>query len=117
MSSLIFSRLKLKIAKRFENHVFELLKKDFESAAISEQFHLDNGKIPDFVIENDRKLIVVDAKAKEVLSKGDIAQLIDYIVELDADEAFIYVAGFTEVSESVEDYAILNGIEIVFTNW
>jgi len=113
----IFSRLKLKIAKRFENNVFDLLKKKFEGAAISEQFHLGSGTIPDFVIENDRKVIVVDAKAKEVLSKGDIDQLIDYMVELDADAAFIYVAGFTVVPEAVEDYAILNGIEIEYTDW
>jgi len=117
MSSTIFFRVKLKIAKRFETHVFKLLKKEFEGAAITAQFELDSGVIPDFVVESDTKVTVVDAKAKAILTKGDIQQMINYMIELDADSAFIYVAGFTEVPETVEDYAILNGIDIEYTDW
>ena len=117
MSSPIFSRLKLKIAKRFEDHVFELLKKEFEGAAITAQFELPSGTIPDFVVESDTKVVVVDAKAKEVLTKSDVTQVINYMVEIDADSAFIYVAGFTIVPEVVEDYAVINGVEIEYTNW
>ena len=118
MSSPFFqSRLTLQIANRFENYVFELLKKEYGGCAITRQFRLDSGLIPDFVIECDRKLIVADAKSKEILTKKDIEQVIEYMIELDADSAFIYVRDFTEVSDLVENYAVLNAIDIIHVDW
>ncbi len=111
------SRLKLQIANRFENYVQELLKKEFSGCTIITQYRLDSGRIPDFLVECDRDLIVVDAKSKEILSKKDVEQIIDYMLELDADRAKIYVRSFTIVPECVDDYAVLNGVEIDYADW
>lgn len=117
MSSPSFSnRLKLQIANRFENYVSKLLKNKYENCAIYEQYKLTSGLIPDFVVECDEKLVVVDAKAKEILTRKDVGQVIEYMVELDADSAAIYVEDYTLVPESVEEYAVINGIDIEYTN-
>ena len=116
-SSFFLSKLNLKIANKFENYVFQLLKKEFSNCAIIEQARLESGLIPDFVVECDRKLIVVEAKAKEYLKKSDIDQVIGYIQELDGDSAIIYVADFTEVPESIENYGALNAVDIEYTDW
>jgi len=110
-------KLNLKTATRFENYVFQLLKKEFSNCAIIEQARLESGLIPDFVVECDRKLIVVDAKAKECLKKSDIDQVIGYLQELDGDSAIIYVADYTEVPDSIEDYVALNAVDIKYTDW
>jgi len=115
--SFFLTKLNLKSATRFENYVFQLLKKEFSNCAIIMQARLESGLIPDFVVECDRKLIVVDAKAKEHLKKSDIDQVIGYIQELDGDSAMIYVADFTEVPDSIENYAALNAVDIEYTNW
>jgi len=115
--SFFLSKLNLKAATRFENYVFQLLKKKFSNCAIIKQARLESGLIPDFVVECDRKLIVVDAKAKELLKKSDIDQVIGYLQELDGDSAMIYVTDFTEVPDSIEEYAALNAIDIEYTNW
>ena len=117
MSSPSFSnRLKLQLANRFENYVLKLLKNKYKNCAIYEQYKLDSGLIPDFVVECDEKLVVVDAKAKEILTRKDVEQVIEYMVEIDADSAAIYVADFTVVPEPIEDYAVINGIEIEYVN-
>jgi len=116
-SSFFLSKLNLKIANKFENYVFQLLKKEFSNCAIIEQTRLESGLIPDFVVECDRKLIVVEAKAKEYLQKSDIDQVIGYLQELDGDSALIYVADFTEVPESIENYGALNAVDIEYTDW
>jgi len=113
---LFVSRLKLHIASRFENHVFHILKNKFPGCTVFEQFKLASGLIPDFVVECDRRINVIDAKAKEILKKNDVEQVIEYMLELEADSASIYVADFTEVPSKVEDYAVLNGIEIEYVN-
>jgi len=115
--SFFLPKLNLKTATRFENYVFQLLKKEFRNCAIIEQARLESGLIPDFVVKCDRKLIVVDAKAKEFLKKSDIDQVIGYIQELDGDSAIIYVADFTEVPNSIDGYAALNAVDIEYTNW
>ena len=115
--SFFLSKLNLKAASRFENYVFQLLKKEFASCAIIKQTRLESGLIPDFVVECDRKLIVVDAKAKEFLKKSDVDQVIGYLQELDGDSAMIYVTDFTEVSTSIDDYAAQNAVDIEYTNW
>jgi len=81
------------------------------------QLRLDSGLRPDFIMECGHKLVVIDAKAKGHLSKNDVDQVAGYISETDADYGIIFVADYTEVSESVEDYAILNAIEIEYTDW
>lgn len=115
--SFFLSKLNLKAAIRFENYVFQLLKKEFGNCAIIKQARLESGLIPDFVVECDRKLIVVDAKAKEFLKKSDVDQVIGYLQELDGDSAMIYVTDFTEVSASIDDYAAQNAVDIEHTNW
>jgi len=115
--SFFLTKLNLKSATRFENYVFQLLKKEFSNCAIIEQARLESGLIPDFVVECDRKLIVVEAKAKECLQKSDIEQVIGYIQELDGDSAIIYVTDFTEVPDSIENYAALNAVDIEYTDW
>jgi len=116
-SSFFIHKLKFEFATLFENYVFQLLKKKFSNCAIIEQARLESGLIPDFVVECDQKLIVVDAKAKDRLTKADIDQMIGYLQELDGDSALIYVADFTEVTESIEDYATLNVVDIEYTKW
>jgi len=115
--SFFLPKLNLKTATRFENYVFQLLKKEFSNCAIIMQARLESGLIPDFVVECDRKLIVIDAKAKEFLKKSDVDQVITYLQELDGDNAIIYVADFTEVPDSIEGYAALNAVDIEYTNW
>ena len=115
--SFFLSNLNLKAASRFENHVFQLLKKKFGNCAIIKQARLESGLIPDFVVECDSTLTVVDAKAKEFLKKSDVDQVIGYLQELDGDSAIIYVTDFTEVSESIDNYAALNAVDIEYTNW
>ena len=105
------------LGKNFESHVYDVLKKQFSNYSIVLQLRLDSGIRPDFVMENDDKLAVVDAKGKERLTKPDVDQVIEYITELDADFGIIFVADFTEVPESIEEYAILNAIEIEYTDW
>ena len=101
----------------FETYVFELLKKQYSDYRILVQLRLDSGHRPDFVLEYDSKIIVVDAKARGIIEKRDVDQIADYINELDADFGIIFVADYTQVPESIEDYAILNAIEIEFTDW
>ena len=101
----------------FESHVFQLLQKQYSDCGIVVQLRLDSGLIPDFVLECDSKLVVVDAKARERITKKDVDQVADYLNEVDADYGIIFVADYTEVPESVEDYAILNAIEIEYTEW
>ena len=115
--SFFLSKMNLKGATRFENYVFQLLKKEFSNCSIIKQAKLESGLIPDFVVECDRKLIVVEAKAKEFLKKSDIDQVVGYLQELDGDSAVIYVTDFTEVPDSIEDYAALNAVDIEHTNW
>ena len=115
--SFFLSKLNLQAASRFENYVFQLLKKEFGNCAIIKQARLESGLIPDFVVECDRTLTVVDAKAKEFLKKSDVDQVIVYLQELDGDSAMIYVTDFTEVSASIDDYAALNAVDIEYTNW
>ncbi len=114
---IFLSKLNLKAATRFENYVFQIIKKKFSSCAIIKQARLESGRIPDFVVECDRKLTVVDAKAKEFLKKSDVDQVIGYLQELDGDSAMIYVTDFTEVPDSIEDYAALNAVDIEYTDW
>jgi len=116
-SSFFIHKLKFEFATIFENYVFQLLKKEFGNCTIIKQARLQSGLIPDFVVECDQKLIVADAKAKERLTRADIDQMIEYLQELDGDSAIIYVADFTEVTESVEDYATVNAIDIEYTDW
>jgi len=101
----------------FEAYVFELLKKQYSNYRILVQSRLDSGLRPDFVLEHDSKIIVVDAKARAIIEKRDVDQITDYIIELDADFGIIFVADYSEVPESVEDNAILKGIEIEYTDW
>ena len=101
----------------FEAYVFELLKKQYSDYRILVQLRLDSGHRPDFVLEYDSKIIVVDAKARGIIEKRDVDQIADYINELDADFGIIFVADYTEVPESIEDSAILNAIEIEYTDW
>ncbi len=101
----------------FESYVFQLLEKEYSSGGIVVQLTLDSGLRPDFVIECNSKLIVVEAKAKERLTKNDVEQVLGYINEIDADSGIIFVADFTEVPESVEDYAVLNAVDIEYTKW
>jgi len=101
----------------FEEYVFGLLQKLYSDCGIIVQLRLDSRLRPDFVLECDSKLVVVDAKAKELIEKRDVDQVAGYLTELDADYGIIFVADYTEVSESVEDYGILNAIEIEFTDW
>ena len=103
--------------KDFEDFVALLLKKRFPDYALLIQHRLDSGLRPDFVLECDEKIIVADAKERQVLTKASIEQICDYIDELDADYGIIFVADFTEISEVVEDYAIINAVEIEYTNW
>lgn len=118
MSLPIFlSQLYFRIGSRFENHVYELLQKKFSDYTIHVQARLDSGIIPDFVLEGERDVIVVDAKAKEFLKKSDVEQVIDYIRELDADSGRIYVANFTDISDSIENFAAQNAIDIEYTEW
>lgn len=115
MSSSLFSKLVL--GSNFEFHVFNLIKKDFPECRIVIQRRLNSGLRPDFIIECEQKLIVIDAKAKEKLGRNDIDQVSGYIQETSADFGIIYVADFTEVSESIEQYAAYNAIEIMYTEW
>jgi hypothetical protein len=103
--------------KDFEDFVVLLLKKRFPDYALLIQHTLDSGLRPDFVLECDEKIIVADAKERQVLTKASIEQICDYIDELNADYGIIFVADFTEISEVVEDYAIINAVEIEYTNW
>ena len=103
--------------KDFEDFVALLLKKRFPDYALLIQHRLDSGLRPDFVLECDEKIIVADAKERQVLTKASIEQICDYIDELNADYGIIFVADSTEISEVVEDYAIINAVEIEYTNW
>jgi len=114
---LFLSKLYFRIGSRFENYVYELLRKKYENYVIHVQARLDSGIIPDFVVEGERDLIIIDAKAKEFLKKSDIDQVIDYIRELDGDSGRIYVANYTEVADSIENYAAINAIDIEYTDW
>jgi hypothetical protein len=101
----------------FEFHVHDLLKREFLDYDIIEQPKLANGTIPDFIVESEDELIVVDAKDKQRLTLTDIDQMTDYLQELDADFGIIYVASDTDIPESVEYYAARNAIEIEYTRW
>ncbi len=101
----------------FESYVLALLQKQYSDCGIVVQLRLDSGLRPDFFLDCDSKLIVVDAKAKERIEKRDVDQVAGYLTELDADFGIIFVADYTEVPESLEDYAILNAIEIEYTDW
>ena len=113
---LIFLGMKM-LGKSFEDFVAILLKKRFPNYILLIQHRLDSGLRPDFVLECDEKIIVADAKERQVLTKANIEQICDYIDELNADCGIIFVADFTEISELVEDYAIINAVEIEYTGW
>ncbi len=100
----------------FESYVFQHIKREFGCSIIT-QLRLDSGLRPDFVLECEQGLLVVDAKAKEKLTKADIEQVASYVHELGANYGIIFVADFTEVPESVEEFAILNAVEIEYTDW
>lgn len=101
----------------FESYVFELLKKKFSESKILVQLRLDSGLRPDFVIECDSELVVIDAKAREKIEKRDVEQVTNYINEIDADYGIIFVADHTHISEPIENFAISNAIEIEYTDW
>ena len=101
----------------FESYVFELLKKKFSKCKILVQLRLGSGLRPDFVIECDSELVVIDAKASEVIEKRDVDQVTNYIKELDADYGIIFVIDHTRIPESIENYAISNAIGIEYTDW
>ena len=101
----------------FEFHVYDLLKREFADYDIIEQPKLANGTIPDFIVESEDELVVVDAKDKQRLTMSDIDQMIDYLQELDADFGIIYAASDTDIPEVVEQYAARNAIEIEYTRW
>jgi len=101
----------------FESYIFLLLQKQYSDCGVIVQLRLDSGLRPDFILECENKLVIVDAKAKERLTKSDVEQVSDYINELDADSGIIFVPHYTEISNSVEDLATLNAIEIEYTDW
>lgn len=101
----------------FESYVFQLLQKQYSDCGVIIQLRLDSGLRPDFIIECENKLVIVEAKAKERLTKSDVDQVSDYIDELDADSGIIFVPDYTEVTNSVEALATLNAIEIEYTDW
>jgi len=105
------------LSQAFESYVFQLLQKQYSDCGVIVQLSLDSGLRPDFIMECENKLVIVDAKAKERLTKGDIVQVVGYINELDADYGIIFVTGYTEVPESVEDFATVNAIDIEYTDW
>jgi len=105
------------LSQAFESYVFQLLQKQYSDCGVIVQLSLDSGLRPDFIMECKNKLVIVDAKAKERLTKGDIDQVAGYINELDADYGIIFVTDYTEVPESVEDFATVNAIDIEYTNW
>ncbi|MCH7969273.1 MAG: hypothetical protein IH841_08545 [Thaumarchaeota archaeon] len=105
------------LSQAFESYVFQLLQKQYSDCGVIVQLSLDSGLRPDFIMECENKLVIVDAKAKERLTKGDIDQVAGYINELDADYGIIFVTDYTEVPESVEDFATVNAIDIEYTNW
>lgn len=118
MSSTIFSKSNGNSSVDFEAYVFGLLKKRYSDCGVISQLRLDSGLRPDFVVEcDDHKVIIAEAKAKARLSREDVDQVTGYINELDADYGIIFVADYTEVPESVEDYAIVNATEIKYTDW
>ena len=117
MPPILFSNHEQYLWNAFESHVYELLQKKFSECKISVQPNLSSGLRPDFVLECDSKIVVVDAKAKERISKRDIIQIVDYVYEIDADYGIIFVVDYTEVSESIENFAVANAIEIEYTDW
>ncbi len=44
-------------------------------------------------------------------------QMVDYLLELDADFGIIFVPDYTEVSEAIETFAAEYAIEIEYTDW
>ena len=116
MSSL-FSTKHGKLGVNFEAYVFELLKEKYPNCGVLCQVRLDSGLKPDFILQCENEVIIAEAKAKERIGKEDVDQVTGYINELDADYGIIFVTDYTEVPESVEDYAIVNATEIVYTNW
>ena len=105
------------LGKAFEDYVAVLLKERFSDYSLFIQHKLDSGLIPDFVLEYDEKKIVVDAKDKQCLTKSDVNQICEYMEEIDAEYGILYVAESTKVSETVEDFAIINAVEVEYTNW
>ena len=105
------------LSQAFESYVFQLLQKQYSDCGVIVQLSLDSGLRPDFIMECKNKLVIVDAKAKEHLTKGDVNQVAGYINELDADYGIIFVTDYTEVPESVEDFATVNAIDIEYTDW
>lgn len=101
----------------FEFHVYDILKKEFPDFDIIEQPKLPNGTIPDFIVESEDELIIIDAKDKQRLTMADVDQMTDYMQELDADFGIMYVANDTDIPESVEQFAAKNAIEIIHTRW
>ena len=116
MTSTVFLTSK-KPGHHFEHYVYKKLENIFDNAEIIIQQPLASGKIPDFIIKKEQKIFVIDAKAKQKIGRRDIDQIVSYIKELDADFGKIFVADFTEIPLSVENYASLNAIEIEYTNW
>ncbi len=101
----------------FEEYVFEQLENKYPDCRIIPQLRLGSGLRPDFVLECDSKQIVVDAKARLKIEKRDIMQMVDYLLELDADFGIIFVPDYTEVSEAIETFAAEYAIEIEYTDW
>ena len=84
---------------------------------LEEQPVLPSGARPDFVLMHKNEMVVVDAKDKQSLTSADVRQVADYTDELDADEALIYIASDTEVSDDVEELADELGVDIVRTDY
>lgn len=117
MSSSLFSNNLRKLGIHFEAYVFGLLKEKYPNCGVTSQVRLDSGLRPDFILQCDNEVIIAEAKDKERIGKEDVDQVTGYINELDADYGIIFVADYTEVPESVEDYATINATEIRYTNW
>ena len=101
----------------FENYVFQLLKKEYGYCSIVEQVRLESGSVPVFVIVCGRIVVATDAKAKELLKKSGIGQVIECLLELDGDSTTLYVAEFTEITYTIRDYASLNAVNIEYADW
>ena len=115
MSSSLFSNNPDKLGVNFEAYVFGLLKEKYPNCGVFSQVRLDSGLRLDFILHCDNEVII--AEAKERISKEDVDQVTGYINELDAGFGIIFVTDYTEVPESVEDYATINATEIRHTDW
>jgi hypothetical protein len=94
----------------FEKIVGEELGDEFP--LVLDQQNLPSGRRPDFLASDGKNIIVGDAKDKAVLTYNDVEQMADYADEIDADQARIYVAADTHISDNIHEYAEEEGIDI-----